>query len=109
MCLQRNQPMYLAGGFGGATWEITRALGVASGDWLPPDKPAAPIDAGLEEGCRLLRRFAEAPGWTGLNNGLTGEENEWLATSHRPADIAALVSLGLGRLGPAPAGGTGSR
>jgi hypothetical protein len=33
-----------------------------------------------------------------LKNGLSDEENRRLAASHRSSDIAALVSLGLGRL-----------
>jgi len=33
-----------------------------------------------------------------MKNGLGDDENRRLAASHRPSDIAALVSLGLGRL-----------
>lgn len=36
-------------------------------------------------------------------NGLTEEENQRLAACHRPSEIAALVSLGLGRRFPADA------
>jgi hypothetical protein len=45
-----------------------------------------------------LRALFVKPGWAGLNNGLADHENRRLAASHRPSDIAALVSLGLGRL-----------
>jgi hypothetical protein len=96
--LRAGRPLYLAGGLGGVTLDIVRALGVDNVDWLPPDPDALPDDPGLRDGYGQLEAVAAEPGFTGLANGLTDEENRWLATSHRPGEIAALVSLGLGRL-----------
>jgi hypothetical protein len=98
VCLRTHEPIYLAAGFGGVTLDIARALGVDAGDWLPAEDDAAAEVSGLVEGRRQLRDFAGSADWHGLDNGLTPEENGWLAASHRPGDIAALVSLGIGRL-----------
>jgi hypothetical protein len=96
--LERAHPVYLAGGFGGVTADIAQALGVDDGAWLPPLADALPPDPRWEDGCARLRAHAASPAWTGPNNGLSDDENRRLAASHRPSDIAALVSLGLGRL-----------
>jgi hypothetical protein len=98
LAVTAGQPVFLAAGFGGVTWDIACALGVDSGEWLPRLSDGDPAQPGLEEGCRQLRALAEAPGWAGLRNGLTDEENVRLAATHRPSEIASLVGLGLGRL-----------
>lgn len=97
--LRAGQPVYLAGGFGGMTLDIARALDADSADWLPTSDDALPDEPALVKGMNALRTFAASADYTGLNNGLSAVENRWLAASHRPADIASLVSLGLGRLG----------
>jgi hypothetical protein len=91
--LERNQPLYLAGGFGGVTFNIIKALEVDDGNWLPRRSDAPDDDPRLIIGYERL----QAKALTGLNNGLTDEENRHLAATHRPSEIAALVSLGLGR------------
>lgn len=95
--IEIRQPLYLAGGFGGVTTDIIQALGVDDGVWQPrrPDAPAD--DPRLLAGRARLEALASAGTWTGVNNGLSDEENQRLAASHRPSDIATLVSLGLGR------------
>lgn len=98
LAVRAEQPIYLAGGFGGVTADIIRALGVDDGDWLPPDAGAGPPDPRWEDGYARLAAHAARPDWRGLGNGLDDEENRRLAATHRPSDIAALVSLGLGRL-----------
>jgi hypothetical protein len=96
--LQSAHPVYVAGGFGGVTADIAQALGVDDGGWLPPLTDAPPPDPRWVDGrTRLVAHAAQAT-WAGLKNGLTADENRRLAASHRPSDIAALVSLGLGRL-----------
>jgi hypothetical protein len=98
MALDANQPIYLAGGFGGATLDIAGALGIDDGSWLPrtADDQA--------DGSHHVERMTARPGWRERANGLTREQNRWLAASHRPGDIAALVTLGLGTLhDPLPA------
>lgn len=96
LTLEYRQPIYLAGGFGGATLDIARALKVDDGSWIPPSEP--PQDPRYAKGYELLLETARSPEWLGLHNGLTDSENRRLAASHRPSEIAALVSLGLGRL-----------
>jgi hypothetical protein len=96
--LENAHPVFLAGGFGGVTADIVQALGVDDGSWLPTLADAPPSDPRWESGRMRLLAHAAQPVWSGLNNGLSDEENRRLAATHRPSDIAALVSLGLGRL-----------
>ena len=97
MALERGQPIYLAGGFGGATIDMVRALGVDDGAILPTgaDEPAK--DKRLVRGLERLADARNRTGRKGLDNGLTESENRKLAATHRPSEIATLVSLGLGR------------
>ena len=95
---EHAHPVYLAGGFGGVTADIVQALGVDDGAWLPPLADAPSPDPRWEDGRNRLVAHAARPDWTGLKNGLSDDENRRLAASHRPSDIATLVSLGLGRL-----------
>lgn len=94
---EKSQPIYLAGGFGGMTWDIAKALGIDRGNWLPalPNQPAP--DKRVTIGMSRMTEAVKATGWRSLENGLTREENQSLAACHRPSEIAALVSLGLGR------------
>jgi hypothetical protein len=95
--LEHGQPLYLVGGFGGVTTDIIRALNVDDGAWLPGQPNAAPPDERLVAGLAQLSDFATRKAWNGLNNGLSADENRQLAATPRPSEIAALVSLGLGR------------
>lgn len=95
--LQCGQPLYLAGGFGGVTFDIVKALEIDDGKWLPVKSDGAASDERLNNGLAQLATFTTRKEWIGLNNGLTREENCKLAATHRPGEIAALVSLGLGR------------
>jgi hypothetical protein len=92
-----DQPLYLAGGFGGVTADIIKALGFDDGGWLPTPPDAPPLDERLASGLARLTRLANSKGGQALSNGLSSEENRRLAATHRPSEIAALVSLGLGR------------
>ena len=97
IALEGNQPVYLAGGFGGVTMDIVRALGVDDGSWFPV-RPDAPVpDARLTKGLNILADIREQSDWRGLENGLSDDENRKLATTHRPSEIATLLTLGLGR------------
>jgi len=93
---EQGQPVYLAGGFGGLTWDIARELGVDQGDWFPKAANSA-ADEQLVRGMSRLTDVAKATGGRSLDNGLTDEQNRRLAACHRPSEIAALISLGLGR------------
>jgi len=96
LALEAGIPLYLAAGFGGATLDIAQALGLP-GDWLPLTSGKDEDDQ-LAEGRRLLAEIAARPGWHMPANGLNDDENRRLASTHRPGEIAALVSLGVGRL-----------
>lgn len=96
LSLERHQPIYLAGGFGGATIDVIGALRPAFVEWFP--KLDKEVDAHLAEGLSQIRDVARASGWDGQNNGLTNDENRLLAATYRPSEIAALVGLGMGRL-----------
>lgn len=98
IALEAGQPLYLAAGCGGATVDIARALGVDDCAWLPSPPDAAAEDPRLVDGYARLAAFADSADWDGLRNGLTPEENARLARTSRASDIAAYVSLGLGRI-----------
>lgn len=97
LAVERSQPIYLAGGFGGITLDIAVALCADDGKWLPalPDAPAT--DERTVNGMAQLAKAAKTTGSKSLDNGLTPKENKRLAACQRPSEIAALVSLGLGR------------
>jgi hypothetical protein len=95
--LDARQPIYLAGGFGGVTVDILQALGIDDGAWLPQGPDMASPDERLVRGIGMLENIRNRDDWTGLENGLSDEENRKLAAAHRPSEIAALISLGLGR------------
>lgn len=95
--LERTQPIYLAAGLGGVTYDIAEALDITCGEWLPKLDCAPTPDERLRRGLARLHEAARASEGRSLNNGLTGEENRRLSACHRPSEIAALISLGLGR------------
>jgi len=95
--VEQGQPVYLAGGFGGITLDVAVTLGVSDGKWLPEFPNAPAPDERIVHGMARLLEFAKATGSKSLDNGLTTAENQRLAVCHRPSEIAALVSLGLGR------------
>ncbi len=91
LAIGASQPIFLAGGFGGATYDAAHALGLGVDSW----PQLAPHGA---EWLASLSTEAERSGWRSEANGLTHEENLRLAATHRPSDVATLVALGLGRL-----------
>jgi len=90
LALRAQQPLYLASGFAGA-------IDARCTDLCPRHDADPPTDAATQVGLDDLRGLIGAAGWSRLNNGLDDAENLRLATTHRPAEIAALVALGLGR------------
>ncbi|MFI0418410.1 hypothetical protein [Spongiactinospora sp. 9N601] len=78
--------LYTAAGFGGVTADIAGALGMRD-DERPADPPGPRLTGGLE---RLRALARERP-----YNGLSDAENRTLATTRRPDEIAALVTLRL--------------
>lgn len=94
IALQKRKPLYLAGGFGGMTADILRVLRPKDALWLRTAPPTSSrISAALS---KLTELVAEAD-TRDLNNGLSAVENARLAATPHPSEIAALVSLGLGR------------
>lgn len=97
IALEFRQPVYLAGGFGGITLDIVEALGIDDGSWLPKKLNAPTPDPRLLTGLKMLADLRNRGDWEGLQNGLSDDENKKLAASHRPSEIAVLISVGLGR------------
>jgi hypothetical protein len=100
LSLDAGQPLYLAGGLGGMALNLAAAVDPACGTLLPPystDAADVPLDAATQAGLARVRAWVGDGGWARLHNGLSDAQNRQLAATHRPAEIAALVSLGLGR------------
>lgn len=98
LSLERRQPIFLSGGFGGATVDIIRSLRPDYADWFPPEQDGAESDVRLLEGLKQIAMTAEKTDWDGFENGLSVEENGSLAASYRPSEIATFVGRGLARL-----------
>lgn len=93
--IQCRQPLYVAGGFGGIAANIAFRMKLLDSDFLPAIGAEAKYDRRVIVG---LDKLASAIRDRGIpDNGLTDIENARLAATHRPSEIAALVSLGLGR------------
>ena len=98
IAFEKGWPVYLAGGFGGVTLDIIRALNEENAAWLPESRDSPPPDSRWSAGIASLKKLSSDPKWEGIKNGLSALENRRLAATHRPSDVAALVSMGLGRL-----------
>lgn len=98
LSLKRRQPLYLAGGFGGATLDIIRTLRPEHAEWFPVSHEQTPSDEHALKALDMIHEIATVKKWDGYENGLSDEENCLLAASYRPSEIAALVGRGLGQL-----------
>jgi hypothetical protein len=86
--IRAGQPVFLAGGFGGATGDMVKALGLDPDDWLGmPDRRS---DDDIAE---LLQVVADT-NWRPNSNGLTIDQNRQLAVSYRASEIASFVING---------------
>lgn len=93
LSVQAGQPLYVAGGFGGAAAAVALTLGHEDTPWYPSDLPE-----GADEHQAALGRLSAAANETSPPvDGLSTEERHQLAATHRPGDIASLVVTGLGR------------
>jgi hypothetical protein len=99
LALAAGQPLYLAAGFGGVTLDMAAWVDARCADHCPRHADDPQPGAGTRDGLAQWAELIAGAGWSRLANGLDAEENLRLATTHRPAEIAALVGLGLGRLG----------
>lgn len=97
LALRAGQPLYLAAGFGGVVLDMAARLDPRCAALCPrhasDPPPLEATTAALDEWAGLVG----GAGWRCLNNALSDDENLRLATTHRPAELAALVALGLGR------------
>lgn len=92
LAIRAGQPMFAAGGFGGAAGDVVRVLGLDPDNWLGlPDEVGRPD---LQE----LARAVDETGWSPPSNGLTIEQNQQLAVSYRASEVASLVVHGLTNL-----------
>jgi len=96
--IELGKPLFLAGGFGGATLDLIRALIPDNAKWFPERQDNSEDAERLKKGLGRVQEAANAKQWDVTSNGLTSEENALLAATYRPSEIAALVSLGLGRM-----------
>lgn len=100
LSIRAGRPLFLAGGFGGVTLDIARALGLDPGGHFGEIGADQERDEGLRDGLALIEATASETGWRADENGLSPEENLRLVATHRPSEVASLVSLGLGRSNP---------
>ncbi|MEQ3634409.1 hypothetical protein [Thalassolituus sp.] len=96
--IELKQPLYLAGGFGGMTIEIIRALRPEYAEWFPDRYDSNDMDSALLEGLKRLTEISAEKDWDGFANGLDEGENKLLAASYRPSEIATLVGKGMGKI-----------
>lgn len=87
-----GKPLYVAGGFGGASALVGRITRPDLYSWLPSDLPTG-LTADVQESVakRLRGQLAR--------DGLSEDERALLAQTNRPSDVATLSILGLSRLG----------
>lgn len=97
LAIGAGQPIYLAGGFGGAAAAAAMTLELDDFAWLPSGLPSKADDPVAGVSLDALRAAASSGSWSVEGNGLTREQNRMLATSHRPGEIASLVALGLAK------------
>lgn len=95
LTLEASKSLYVAGGYGGAAAAMARALELDNFAWAPADFPAGASSAPVKA---AINRLTAAFEGSGSMDGLTSEERQVLAVSHRPANIATLLVLGLSRV-----------
>ncbi len=99
--IEADQPLYLAGGYGGAAAFLIRELGVDDLAWAPDDLAAAePDDPRIVSARQALAQARDAH--PRVPDGLADLERRQLAATHRAGDIASLVVSGLTRLHRSP-------
>lgn len=96
LSIRSRQPLYAAGGFGGAGLAVCRALGTEPVGWAPEDLPAGV--AGITDQLEEIREAADRVSQPRTPDGLNELERQQLGVTHRPGDIATLVVRGLSRL-----------
>jgi hypothetical protein len=93
--VQDGQPVYLAGGLGGAAAAVAQKLEPGSFDWLPHGLPAGATDDRVLDALEQLTSVIDQRPWSLSDDGLSDEARQLLFCSHRPGDIASLAVFGL--------------
>lgn len=94
MTIEASRRLYIVGGYGGGGAAIARTLGLDSFSWAPPSFPEGADSQPVES---ALLRVKTAYDVAAIGDGLDSDERRLLAVSHRPANIATLLVLGLSR------------
>lgn len=93
MSVEARQPLYVAGGFGGAALAASQRMHDLS-TWVPADLPRD-----IEGAADALTQLRDAIVNTGhVPDGLDEYQHAQLAATHRPGDIASLTVTGLSAL-----------
>ena len=92
LSIERNQPLYVAGGFGGAAAALAKAFDPTALEWMPDDMPHHGVD---EDVAGHVQRIADLTLKSQVQDGLDVAQRRQLASSHRPGDIATLTAIGL--------------
>ena len=92
--LRKGQPLFIAGGFGGAAALLARELGLGR-DLPVPDEALAEINqcVAYRDAIDEIKRLFD-PTRTGLN----GDDLRCLATTQRASELGALAAKGLASL-----------
>ena len=72
--LRRGQPLYLAGGFGGVTADVAKALEIDNGSWLPSASSSLAADNRFITGLNQLTQIAKKAEWKKI-----GQRSNWTA------------------------------
>ncbi|MGJ8628774.1 MAG: hypothetical protein ACSHXB_17570 [Sulfitobacter sp.] len=95
--VEAGKPLYLVGGFGGATMDAISALQAEHAEWFVRYTNDEQDSNKLAKSLVVLRCAAESSqDWK--KNGLSSEQNALLAATYRSSEIAALLGYGLGTL-----------
>lgn len=93
-----GKPLFLAGGFGGATLDAISVLSPEHASWFERYADEGGDHGKLVSGLDALSdAAAKTDGWNA--NGLAPAQNALLAATYRSSEIAALVGHGLGKIG----------
>jgi hypothetical protein len=93
MSVEARQPLYVAGGFGGAALAASQQMNTLPA-WAPADLPR-----GIDGAAEALGQLRTATANIGrATDGLDDHQRAQLAATHRPGDIASLTVTGLSAL-----------
>ena len=97
LSIRAGQPLYVGAGYGGAAAAIAQTLGIDGGRIGEIGWPIDDLDANAAAAALALLS-AEYETHGAAFDGMSDKERHQLAVTHRPADMASLVILGLSRV-----------